>query len=43
MQMFGRQVGTDRPLVDDIQSQIKDRGEPMIDPDDSVIVNRHGF
>ena len=28
MQMFGRQVGTDRPLVDDIQSQIKDRGEP---------------
>src|SRR6266704_1307555 len=43
MQMFDRQIGTDRPLVDDVQPKIKDLGDAMIDPDDGVIVNGHGF
>jgi hypothetical protein len=42
MEMLGRQVGMDRPLVDRLQPQIKDLGDAMIDPDDGVIMNRHG-
>ena len=43
MQMSGLQFGMNRPLIDGFQTQIKYLGDPMIDPDDGVIVNSHDF
>jgi hypothetical protein len=43
MQMGGWKIGKNRLLINRIQPQIEDLGEAMIDPDDDVIVNSHGF
>ncbi len=37
------QVGVNGPLIGGIQTQIEYLGDAMIDPDDSVVVNGHGF
>ena len=43
MQMFAFQPGIDSPLVGAIQAQIKYLGREVIDSDDGVIANSHGF
>ena len=43
VQMFGCQIGMNRPLVGCLEPQIEDLGDAMIDPDDGVIVNSHDF
>ena len=43
MQMIGRKIGMNRLFVDRIEAQIEYLGDAMIDPDDGVVMNSHGF
>ncbi|WMT73443.1 hypothetical protein [Bradyrhizobium sp. Ash2021] len=43
MQMLGRRVRMNRQLISRIQAQKEDFGDEMVDPDDGVVMNSHGF